>query len=64
MEEYQVRVVEEKRILDSKLEKLDNFLLTPLAQSLPKVDVELMVRQRNAMFDYSTLMGARIQRWS
>lgn len=63
MENYQKKVVEEKNNLDNKLEKLDAFLLTPLAKSLGNFDLELMMRQRNAMFEYSTVLGARIQRW-
>jgi len=57
------RVIKEKEELDAKLEKLDSFLLTPSAKSLPKIDFELMENQRNIMFKYSILLGARIQRW-
>jgi len=50
-----------KNDLDSKIERLENFLLSPLNQSLSKFDVELIMCQRNSMISYSTLLGARIQ---
>lgn len=63
MEKYQERVVIEKKELDEKISRLDDFLLTPLANGLNKIDLELLVRQREWMFRYSVCLGARIQRW-
>jgi len=60
MEAYQERVVEEKKELDDKIEKLAAFLQTDTFGNLPDVEQARMTRQKRAMKEYSKALGERI----
>ena len=60
MEDFQTRVVEEKKELDDKIEKLSTFLQTDMFGSLPDVEQARMTRQKRAMKEYSKVLGERI----
>jgi hypothetical protein len=67
MQAYQQRVVDEKKDLDHKLEKLDAFLTTAqsggLFDSLPQEDKTLLQHQGVAMREYSQILKKRIARF-
>jgi hypothetical protein len=58
---HQQRVVEEKRELDEKIEKLDAFIKGELFKTLPSDECSRLARQRVAMLDYSRILEARIE---
>jgi hypothetical protein len=60
MKEYQQRVTDEKTELDGKIERLDAFLKTEMAQNLPPDENPRMTRQLAVMREYSTILGERI----
>lgn len=62
MEAYQERVVEEKKELDSKVEKLDHFLnnTTGLDSIVDDVEKRRLHFQLNVMSSYSLILGDRI----
>lgn len=62
MEEFQTRVVEEKKELDSKVEKLDRFLnnTTGLDSIIDLVEKRRLHFQLNVMNSYSLILGDRI----
>ena len=60
MQDFQQRVVEEKRELDEKLQKLEPFTITETYKALPKDEQARLVRQCYAMKDYSDVLGERI----
>ena len=60
MEDFQTRVVEEKKELDDKVEKLAAFLQTDMFGNLPDEEQARMTRQKEAMSEYSNVLGERI----
>lgn len=59
---YQQRVVEEKRELDEKLEKLRDFIFhNAVFRTLPPRERQLLVRQQTAMATYSRVLRERIE---
>lgn len=61
MKPFQQRVVDEKTELDGKLELLEKFIHeNELFQKLPEAEQLRMVRQKNAMKEYSEILGERI----
>jgi hypothetical protein len=58
---YQKRVVQEKKELDTKLKKLNEFMLAP--GGVEPVELELLKRQLEAMTRYQTVLGERIARY-
>lgn len=64
MPEYQQRVVEEKKELDSKLEKLLKFFDTATFDELPVEEKDRMYRQSRYMKQYSEVLGERIEAFS
>ena len=60
MQEYQKRVVEEKRELDAKLSKLCEFKYTNSFAGLPFAEQERLNTQGHIMCQYSAILGARI----
>ena len=60
MEAYQKRVVEEKKELDEKLEKLIVFLDSDKFDRLPPEEQDRMSRQQEVMEEYSDILGERI----
>lgn len=63
MEEYKLRVVQEKDALDLKLGALNNFLRSAVFDTLPIAEQELLRKQHVAMVIYSDTLKARISRW-
>lgn len=61
--DWQVRVVEEKAVLDEKLAKLVEFLETPTFNVLEFEDRCLLEIQYSAMNQYSHVLGRRINRF-
>jgi uncharacterized Fe-S center protein len=61
----QQKVVDEKRELDAKLEKLVIFINTSeLYKQSTRVDQDLMREQRECMFTYSSILAKRIKRFN
>ena len=63
MEEYQTRVIEEKDELDNKRAKLDVFIEGDIFPTLKTRDQDLLVKQTNAMSQYSKILQKRIERF-
>ena len=61
---HQQRVVDEKRDLDDKREKLGNFKNTDLFASLPWQEQERLNTQAHIMTMYSAVLGERIADFS
>ena len=61
---HQQRVVDEKRDLDDKREKLGSFKNTELFASLPWQEQERLNTQANIMTMYSAVLGERIAAFS
>ena len=61
MQPYQERVVEEKRELDEKAHKLSDFIgNNPLFDNIAPDEQELMKEQCETMWEYSEILGKRI----
>ena len=60
---HQQRVVDEKMELDTKLNKLGEFLETEIFKNLQKEDKELLKEQYDIMFNYSSILNRRIKRF-
>lgn len=65
MEDWQTRVIKEREELNVKLATLAAFISSsgPQFNGLSQEDKDLLRQQRNIMFDYSTILEARIQRF-
>lgn len=57
------RVVDEKKILDERIENLCNFFGKLKFESLPKEQKELLVKQLDVMKNYSEILGKRLEIW-
>lgn len=60
---YQQRVVDEKRELDERIDKLAAFFKTEAFGNLPTYDRTLMRQQHRAMDRLSVILRLRIQRF-
>ena len=60
MEEYQKRVVEEKKDLDQKIVKLTTFLFSEASAGMDEEENLRMLKQKYSMMDYSRMLGERI----
>jgi hypothetical protein len=60
MQPHQERVVEEKKELDSKRDKLTEFIKGKLFDSLPSDEQERLIRQFRIMEQYSDVLAERI----
>lgn len=60
MQEYQERVVEEKKELDSKLKRLMVFIRGPIFQTIDAEEQERLTRQSKLMDMYSGVLAERI----
>ena len=60
MAPHQQRVVDEKRELNEKIEKLATFREGGVFASLPDAEQERMIRQHSCMVEYSGILGERI----
>ncbi len=63
MKDYQQRVVDEKRELDEKLEKLNGFIESPPFDDLPKEGRRQLICQCVFMELYAFQLGKRINAW-
>ena len=61
MQPHQQRVVDEKVEVDEKLDKLSAFIeSSPIFVGLPHEERVLLIRQEQAMLEYSNILGERI----
>lgn len=60
MEDFQVRVVEEKKELDGKITRLSAFIFSDKFASVLKEEQERMERQLYVMMNYSRCLKDRI----
>ncbi len=64
MKTYQERVVAEKREIDERGDKLEQFILSERFGTLPAAEQERMKRQLEIMGEYSEVLGERIAAFS
>ena len=64
MEEYQQRVLDEKKELDSKIDKLGEFIGSDEFTPVPTAEQVRMKQQRTIMKQYSDVLAARIQNFT
>jgi len=64
MELWQERVIQEKKELDEKIEKLQNKLEGADVYLVEKPERRFLAAQMYAMVNYSAVLGARITSWS
>lgn len=60
---WQMRVVEERAVLQEKLVKLDAFMRSPMFEVLPHADKSLLHQQRTIMQAYVEVLFQRISRF-
>lgn len=60
MQPHQERVIAEKKELDERGDKLEQFILSDKFNSLPKAEQERMHWQLDVMGQYSEVLGERI----
>jgi hypothetical protein len=60
MEDWQLRVVEEKDELDKKASKLVDFIMGEKSANIQGDERYLLIQQRNVMLSYSDILAARI----
>lgn len=60
MQEHQLRVVKEQEELEFKLDKLGLFIKTDMFKTLDYLEQNRLVRQHEAMFQYSSILEERI----
>jgi hypothetical protein len=60
MKPHQERVVQERKDLDEKIDKLDEFIDGEIFKTLPKDEQDRLVVQSAAMTNYSDILYARI----
>lgn len=64
MEEWQWRVVHEKRELDERRFKLLDFMQTPAFKRLDQAEQDRLAMQQLVMLTYSEILGMRIAAFS
>jgi hypothetical protein len=57
---YQQRVIDEKKELDERGDKLEQFILSDLFKSLPGAERVRLEKQLGIMGEYSEVLGERI----
>ena len=57
---HQLRVIAEKKELDERGNKLDQFILSDQFNAIPAAEQERMKRQLEIMGKYSEVLGERI----
>lgn len=60
MEDYQLRVVDKKKELDEKIERLSTFVSGRNFEALEREERVRMGAQLNSMREYSAILGERI----
>ncbi len=63
LQDWQTRIIDEKRELDERMTKLDAFIQSEPFQSLPQRDQYLLQEQYEAMDRYSDILKQRIARF-
>ena len=63
MEAFQQRVVDEKKELDGRIERLRLFVNEEIFNTLPLNERRLMGSQHELMRDYSVILGKRIAKF-
>ena len=63
MEDWQERVVQEKKELDEKITKLKAMICSDKFEALADTDQRLLVMQLSAMKQYASVLKARIERF-
>lgn len=63
MQDFQLRVVEERTKLCIMLDRLVEFLKTEKFKALPAEDRTLMCKQRDIMEQYSNVLAERIAKF-
>jgi hypothetical protein len=63
MQPHEQRVLDEKRELDDRLERLRHFMTTGVFRSLDNLERDLMWRQAAYMSAYSQTLGERIEKF-
>ena len=61
MQDFQVRVIDEKQQLDSRLDKLESFLSTETFNRLPMTEQHRLRHQADLMDQLSLVLGERIE---
>ena len=61
MEDYQLRVIEEERQLEERLDRLQKFLTTRRDVYVRMEDLDLLVLQADIMQAYLRVLNIRIQ---
>lgn len=61
MEDYQQRVIEERKVLETKIGRLDTFTRSEKHDALPTKDQELLREQLSYMRSYSDVLRRRIE---
>jgi DNA primase large subunit len=65
LEVWQERVIQEKKELDEKISKLQDFLDNPIQQQgVAREEIVRLYAQNLLMVQYSAILGARITSWS
>jgi len=60
MAPHELRVIEEKKELEEKLSKLNDFLSSPARLKLGDKETELLVTQASCMNEYVGILAERI----
>jgi hypothetical protein len=63
MEAWQQRVIDEKKQLDERIEKLAIFIQGELYNTLDPVEQKRLTDQIHAMDSYARILGQRIGAW-
>jgi hypothetical protein len=61
MEAHQQRVVDEKKELDEKLQKLTSFFTTSIFSGIDEGEQKRLKKQSEIMSQYSDILGERIE---
>ena len=60
MQKFEIKMIDEKKELDIKIEKLYRFMINSGYYKLPDLTRDQLVRQHIAMSQYSGILGERI----
>lgn len=60
---HEERVIEELAELRTKIEALETFNKGDIYKTLPQVEQDMLLMQRNAMIVYANILGSRISRF-
>ena len=63
MQDYQKRVIEEKNVLDGKIERLKAFFSSDIYLSLREENQQLFQEQLEFMVGYTDILAKRIQQF-